>query len=59
MSLKFCIVAGVLVGSMIGGYTPILWGDSSLFSTGSTIGNMIGGLSGIWAGVWVYNNYFN
>ncbi len=58
MSSRACIMIGVIVGSTIGGFIPSLWGDTSLLSMSSVIFNLIGGLAGIFAGRWVYQNYF-
>lgn len=35
------------IGSVVGGYIPVLWGGGLLSFT-SVIGNAIGGLLGIW-----------
>lgn len=49
MSTKTLIFIGMTVGSIIGGYVPVLLG-ADLFSFTSIIGNGIGGLLGIWVG---------
>jgi len=40
---------GLLIGSIVGGYIPILWGGS-LFSIASILCGTVGGLFGISAG---------
>lgn len=47
--MKTFIWAGMIMGSIIGGYIPILFG-SSTFSIASVLGNGIGGIIGIWLG---------
>ncbi len=46
MSRKTLIMLGMVVGSVIGGYIPVLWG-ASLLSFSSVLGNGIGGILGI------------
>jgi len=41
---------GLLFGSTIGSYVPLLWG-AGLFSFSSLILGLIGGLVGIWVGL--------
>jgi hypothetical protein len=40
------VMAGMVVGSMAGGYLPLLWGDSA-FSMSAVIMSGVGGLLGI------------
>lgn len=47
MSSKSIVMIGMIIGSLIGGYIPILFGASFL-SYSSLIGNAIGGLVGVW-----------
>lgn len=47
MSRKTLVMFGMVVGSVIGGYIPVLFGVS-LFSMTSILGNAAGGLVGIW-----------
>ena len=47
MSLKTAAYIGVIVGSAIGSYIPLLWGDD-LFSISSVIFTAIGGIAGIY-----------
>ncbi len=47
MSRGVLVMIGMTVGSVIGGYIPVLFGASFL-SFSSIIGNGIGGLAGIW-----------
>jgi hypothetical protein len=46
---RFLILLGMFFGSMLGGYLPVLWGDSA-FSMTSVLTSTIGGLFGIWVG---------
>jgi len=47
MSSKSIIMLGMVVGSIIGGYIPVLFGASFL-SLWSLLGSAVGGLFGIW-----------
>ena len=47
MSLKTAAYIGVIVGSAVGSYIPLLWGDS-LFSFSSIILTAVGGGIGIY-----------
>lgn len=58
MSQKFFITVGILAGSIIGSYIPSFWGDNSLFSPTVILFNFAGGIAGIFAGRWVYLNFF-
>lgn len=49
MSRKTLIFIGMIVFSTIGGFIPMLWGDSAL-SMSSIFLSAIGGFFGIWAG---------
>jgi hypothetical protein len=44
---KKMIMLGMIVGSGIGGYAPVLFGAES-FSVASIVGGFIGGFLGIW-----------
>jgi hypothetical protein len=46
MSRKKFIMIGMVIGSVAGGYAPMLFGADSISS--SLIGSAIGGLLGIW-----------
>lgn len=50
MSTKTIVWVSVIVFSIIGGYIPMLFGNSFL-SSWSILGNGLGGIFGIWAGV--------
>ncbi len=49
MSRKTCIWIGLSVGSLAGGYVPLLWG-SDILSVSSIVLSTIGGILGIWLG---------
>jgi hypothetical protein len=49
MDRKKLIWFGMIVGSAIGGYIPLIWGDS-FFSFTSVILTAVGGIAGIWLG---------
>ena len=49
MSLKAWVTIGIVVGSTVGSYVPVLWSQSFL-SMASVLGSFIGGIVGIWAG---------
>ncbi|MDO8639080.1 MAG: hypothetical protein Q7R43_05895 [Candidatus Daviesbacteria bacterium] len=49
MSSKTLIFLGMFVGSLIGGYIPVLFGDS-MFSYLSVITSALGALLGVWIG---------
>ncbi|MDO8570797.1 MAG: XapX domain-containing protein [Candidatus Daviesbacteria bacterium] len=49
MSTKTLIFLGMLVGSIIGGYIPVLFG-ADIFSYISVITSGLGALLGIWLG---------
>ena len=42
-------MTGMIVGSLAGGYLPVLWGGS-VFSMSSILLSAVGGLAGIWLG---------
>jgi hypothetical protein len=39
-----------LVGGIVGGYVPVLWGASG-FSVSSLLFSAVGGIAGVWLGV--------
>lgn len=47
MESKRTIWVGMLIGGIIGGYIPLLWG-ASYFSFASILFNAIGAIIGIW-----------
>jgi hypothetical protein len=51
---KTFIMTGLFVGSIIGGYVPLLWGGS-VFSFSSIILSAIGAFAGIWLGFKIAN----
>jgi hypothetical protein len=48
MSRKKLIMMGMVVGSIAGGYLPVLFGLDELMI--SLLGSVIGGIMGIWIG---------
>ncbi len=53
---KLFIMVGMTVGSVAGGYLPVLFG-ASYFSIASLIASTIGGLLGIYAGYRLGDDY--
>jgi uncharacterized membrane protein YeaQ/YmgE (transglycosylase-associated protein family) len=49
MSLKQWVWGGLFVGSTVGGFVPMIWGESA-FSFSSFVASSVGGILGIWAG---------
>lgn len=47
MASKRLIMAGMILGSVIGAYVPALWGVG-MFSITSIIFSLAGGIGGIW-----------
>ena len=56
MSRKSLIWIGMTVGGTVGGYLPVLWGDS-YFSFMSVLLTAVGSLAGVYAGFRLAN-YF-
>lgn len=54
--MKTLIWGGMIIGSLIGGYIPILFGASWL-SFAAVLGNGLGGLLGIFVGYQLGNFY--
>jgi len=52
MSRKSFIMICMIIGSVAGGYAPLLFGAESLYA--SLAGSTIGGLLGIWGGFKFY-----
>jgi uncharacterized membrane protein YeaQ/YmgE (transglycosylase-associated protein family) len=48
--MKKWVTLGIIVGSIVGGFVPELWGASA-FGLWAVITSTIGALIGIWAGV--------
>lgn len=48
---KKVILFFATVGGILGGYLPMLFGDTELLDGWSILGGMVGGLLGIWLGV--------
>ena len=44
---KKLIMLGMIIGSTVGGYVPVIWGGSA-FSFGSIMCGLIGGIAGIY-----------
>ncbi len=55
--MKALVWAGLLIGSIVGGYLPSLWG-ASIFSFQSVIFSAIGGGLGLWLGYKIGDRYF-
>ncbi len=49
MPAKFLVFLGMTIGSIIGGYIPVLWG-AGLLSYSSILFSGIGGILGVWIG---------
>jgi len=47
--MKTLVIIGMIFGSLLGGYAPVLWGGS-IFSMSSILLTAVGGFAGIWAG---------
>jgi hypothetical protein len=47
--MKKFVMTGMVIGSFIGSYIPLIWGDSAL-SMSSLFFGALGGSIGIWAG---------
>jgi Zn-dependent protease with chaperone function len=56
MTMKQWVWAGATVGSLIGGYAPLLWGASAFSFTSLMLG-FVGGIAGIWAGYKMSQRY--
>jgi len=56
MSRKTLIMIGMFVGSIAGGYIPVIFG-ASLLSFTSIIGNAIGGILGVWIAFKLTNGF--
>jgi len=52
MSRKKFIIIGMVIGSIAGGYAPLLFGADSI--SASLIGSTIGGFIGIWGAFKLY-----
>ena len=50
MNRKTAIWGGMLIGSTVGSFVPLLWGASAL-SISSILLSAVGGVVGIWAGL--------
>ena len=51
---KSTVMVGMIIGSLIGGYIPSLWGAGA-FSISGIIFSGLGGLGGIWL-AWRFSN---
>ena len=47
--MKQMVWFGMIVGSLLGSYVPVLWG-ADVFSFSSIIMSAVGGIAGIWFG---------
>lgn len=50
MSKKFFVTLGMIIGSTIGGYVPLLFGIG-MFSYTSVLTSALGAILGIWIGL--------
>jgi hypothetical protein len=48
--MKKFVWFGMLIGSGIGSYIPLLWGQSSILSMSSMLFSGLGAILGIWVG---------
>ena len=48
---KLLITIGMGVGSTLGAFLPLLWGDGDMLGGASILFGLIGGIAGIWLGV--------
>ncbi len=53
MSAKSWVTAGIIFGSIIGGYVPVLWGGSDFSVTGILFG-LFGGIAGALVGYKIF-----
>lgn len=56
MNKKVLLLMATL-GGIVGGYLPVLFGDSDPFSGWSILGGVVGGIVGIWLGVVLSKRY--
>jgi len=56
MNKRFLLLMAT-VGGAVGGYIPVLLGDTELFDGWSILGGMLGGFVGIWLGVKLSKRY--
>jgi uncharacterized membrane protein YeaQ/YmgE (transglycosylase-associated protein family) len=47
---KSLIGFGLLLGSIVGGFVPSLWGDNNMVSLAGFFFSFVGGVVGVWAG---------
>ncbi len=48
--MKLLLYIGAAVGGMIGGYLPVLFGDTNMLSGWSLLGGFVGTIVGLWVG---------
>jgi len=48
---KTAISVCMTIGTIVGGFVPVWFGDSSLLDGWSILGGLVGGALGIWLGV--------
>ena len=48
---KTVLTVCMTIGTTIGSFIPVWFGDSSFFDGWSILGGLIGGIAGIWLGV--------
>ena len=50
MSMKAWVMIGMGVGSTLGAFVPMLFGDASFLDGWSILSTFVGGMVGIWLG---------
>ena len=55
---KKVITIFAVIGMTVGGFIPMLWGDTNFFDIPSLLLSMVGGFAGIWLAVWLSKRYF-
>ncbi len=54
--MKKFVYLGAFIGSVLGGYLPVLWGDDAFGGMSIFLG-FVGGIVGIWAAFWIGKRY--
>lgn len=48
--MRKIVMGAMIVGSILGGYAPLLWSNGSVFSMAGIFCSFVGGILGIWLG---------